>query len=108
MSNEAEFTKGDWYVDDSYATFFLIASGATLICEVESVDEDGYCTPTGEQKANARLIAAAPKMYKSIEDDIAWLTGCISAMSVSSESYRQLSKSIIKKKALLAEARGEI
>jgi hypothetical protein len=67
---------------------------------VESVNEDGYCTPTDEQKANARLISAAPKMYETLEQ-----IRMVLSMSIRSKLETDLLAHIMQ---LLAEARGEI
>ena len=56
----SEFTKGPWYVDDNGQDLF-----------VKSLGDVGYICNVGwirikKNEANARLIAAAPEMYKTL------------------------------------------
>lgn len=54
--SEAKFTKGEWSTDD----MGIVESGNRIVC-------DTYMT-CKEDLANANLIAAAPDMYKALED----------------------------------------
>jgi len=58
MSN-AKFTKGEW--QQSYA---LVVCGDKVITDCESDFTNDAC----ELFANAHLIAAAPEMYKFLDD----------------------------------------
>lgn len=53
-------TPGNWKVLDS-----SIVAKDICICTIE--DDGGYEAPTAERKANARLIAAAPKLLAACE-----------------------------------------
>jgi hypothetical protein len=61
-------TPGPWRVCGGYTPHYIaIAAGGELI--VDSFAEDGYCRNSKcvsweEQRANARLIAAAPELLK--------------------------------------------
>lgn len=65
--SEEKFSKGDWFIDKSYATWLDICANDVHVCEVDSRSVAGEIVPTGEQLANAHLIAAAPEMYRMVE-----------------------------------------
>lgn len=65
--SKAEFTKGEWFADKGdliTTTYRSVENNMIPICEVE-VEFDGAVGV--EQKANARLISKAPKLYKMVE-----------------------------------------
>jgi len=61
---------------------------------------------TGIRRADARLISAAPKLYKLILEAIPWLAD-ISAEVVGNKCARQIDDLVSRMKAALAEASGE-
>ena len=65
--SETKFTKGNWYIDDSYVTFLSIQSEKGNIAEVDCDFSRGRIDPTNEHTANAHLIAAAPELYAMLE-----------------------------------------
>lgn len=101
MTNKTGFTKGEWAIDNTYSTMYLMTSVNGHICEVDcDYDCDGNASPTDEQKANAHLIAAAPEMCRVIEQIVKWQDGDKGELL----EYINNSKSSFKK--LLAKARG--
>lgn len=54
-----EYTKGEWTVEDETNIF----CGDRLIATAGGYS-DNYTSPRAENKANARLIAQAPKTYE--------------------------------------------
>jgi len=103
--SEAKFTKGEWV---SYI-------GACDTQEIRVDDYvvigwqgfDGVAICEDEKAANAHLIAAAPEMYKEIEDDVKNLKSLLMGFDPSSLESAAIEKKISRKKKLLAKARGE-
>ena len=74
---EAKFTKGEWLLtEDNFVDGCVLTStervGMSEICEISAAYLDGGSENSfeREQLANAHLIAAAPDMYKALEDII--------------------------------------
>ena len=69
MSDRPAFTSGPWARDG-----LLIEADATVICAMGILAQSPYETtlPYSNDKANARLIAAAPAMYAALEAHAAW------------------------------------
>ena len=64
----SEFTKGKWEFDESPNSVYVIDvsnDGERVRIDIAPVIKG---TSDGEYKANARLIAAAPEMYKILAD----------------------------------------
>lgn len=97
MSNEANFTKGEWkifnervgVVDNSDTQSF------GMMMEVAYIDMYNFGEDQG--KANSNLIAAAPEMYEMLEM-------LISMPTYDAKHFLESDDSILK---LLAKARGE-
>ena len=72
--NEAKFTKGEWnfYPEDQRDDFMVISDdNGNVVAYLESdvaFDGSAYINKlTGEQDANANLIATSPELYEFIE-----------------------------------------
>ena len=103
MSNETKFTPGPWTANESES---VLGGNMLYISQEEGAPYTEYysdvCqTHEGEdldvQKANARLIAAAPDMY-ALLDEFSTLV-----MPTAGELYKMCDKAT----ALLAKARGD-
>lgn len=109
--SEAKFTKGDWSVSsvtvngERVENSWSVSVGGFLLANVRSGATFGVVDEM--QKANAYLIAAAPEMYKEIEDDIKNLKSLLMGIDPSSLESAAIEKKISRKKKLLAKARGE-
>ena len=89
MSNE-EHTPGPWHSNGT-----AVWSGEKMVAAVYGDDPD--CKPDGRMKANARLIAAAPKLLAFVSEYLeAWADG------MAGDSYLRRQA-----EALLGEATGE-
>jgi hypothetical protein len=68
-------TPGPWEWDEN----FIVAPDPSgkhpdiYIAEIASEDEEGRVASDKEQTANARLIAAAPRMFQELQDSLRWL-----------------------------------
>lgn len=60
----SEHTAGPWIVDwlDDENGWVLDAEN-NYLAEIVTTDEEGFVVPPQQQRANARLIAAAPDLY---------------------------------------------
>ena len=67
---DTKFTKGEWYIEDYSSMLDVGTKHNGSVCTVEC----GYQTsemlidPNDEEMANAHLIAAAPDMYKMLDE----------------------------------------
>lgn len=61
----AKFTKGPWGV---HGDWMIVDSSGRLIAQFEPLNDDLSNANTPESFANAHLIAAAPEMYKALDD----------------------------------------
>ena len=59
----ATFTPGPWTVTHDLDSYYVV-SGSVALAEVSRFSDDGGPTDT-EQRANARLIAAAPELLEA-------------------------------------------
>jgi hypothetical protein len=98
---ETKFTQGPW---DVLGEIVIAEKGHKTIKPLCSFN--GRISPQ-EDKANAHLIAAAPDMYKEIEQDILWLQRLSKGYVIGSCELRSCILRIKTKKSLLAKARGE-
>ena len=64
------YTKGEWTVEDETNIF----CGDRLIATAGGYS-DNYTSPRAENKANARLITQAPRMYEALKQIQRWLLG---------------------------------
>ncbi len=99
------FTKGEWKVDATYSTFININTDSACIADVD-VEGSIY---SEEELANAALIAAAPDMYKVIEElcaEVESLDDIIYGDRGCGEIQEPL-ESVVKARAILKKARGE-
>lgn len=104
---ETKFTKGPWVANygGTEGHIKAIKEGGTPTVAIADV-----ITPSltdEEKKANAHLIAAAPDMYKEIEQDILWLERLSKDYVIGSYELRSIQLRIKSKRILLAKARGE-
>ncbi|AUR83199.1 coil containing protein [Vibrio phage 1.032.O._10N.261.54.F5] len=96
MGNEAKFTQGPW-----------VARGSTpsRIYGMQRADKEVIIAATGSVLENcgdnAYLIAAAPEMYAEIERDVLEIEARLKFAD------KRTLANLKRKKALLAEARGE-
>ncbi len=107
MSNEAKWTKGPWVVGQSAWDEFELCVDTGYgceptgmpneICPIASSHHDGEWG--AEDKANARLIAAAPELYEAL-DMLMDASGPGDAEQIPAEERENIM-------ALLAKARGE-
>jgi len=68
--SEAKFTPGPWKVERfaPYALWVETGDNTAVICDMTGDDgKELQVEPTAEQEANARLIAASPRMYAALE-----------------------------------------
>ena len=94
---KTKFTEGPWVVSGSY-----------IKCEKGHIAQSKAIFLNNKQLiANAHLIAAAPDMYKEIEQDILWLQRLSEDYVIGSYELRSCILRIKTKKSLLAKARGE-
>ena len=65
-----KFTKGEWFIENYSSMLDVAAKGHGSICTVECGYqlEEMLIDPTDEEQANAHLIAAAPDMYKLLDE----------------------------------------
>jgi len=71
-------TPGPWEVEDRDERLLIWADGnhdaiAIIGTVAEGADEDAQEKYEEEQRANARLIAAAPAMYEALEGFVRWV-----------------------------------
>ena len=59
-----EFTSGEWVADDLTETVNTVSDDARTICIITTNDAEDF---SNEDRANARLIAAAPEMYRLLK-----------------------------------------
>ena len=60
-----EFTKGKWVYDEPFVVIFSHET-CEVIAHVQGAGTGSCFCSTQEGQANARLIAAAPEMYKAL------------------------------------------
>lgn len=107
---EIKFTKGEWQLSLDCGGKTLIYSDNEVICEGFMCSHDKVETDSHriEAKANANLVAAAPEMYKNIEEDIEILKRQARNLVLGSHELRSVTLRIKSKAKLLAKARGEL
>ena len=119
--NKPKFTKGEWVAD--------IRGGCCAVYELSKAedtqgmqwDDDrniyysslhakwngNQWSMSEEAVANAHLLAAAPDLYKEIEQDIQWLESMMPKFVYGSYEFGSICRRIETKRKLLAKARGE-
>ena len=69
---ELKTTKGEWFIESNFCTLDVSSKSNGIVCSVECSYQlsEQLIDPTEGEMANAHLIAAAPALYKFIEDQI--------------------------------------
>lgn len=94
-------TPGPWQVNRKYKmSVETCADGQGINLIAECSDPDGFRT-SGEDQANARLIAAAPELLAALEV----ITACVDRNGGSVRTITP--EAIIQARAAIAKARGE-
>jgi hypothetical protein len=70
----SEYTKGPWELTDS-SDFEVRSYDHKLIASIVMMEAQTYGNERRQQKANARLITAAPEMAEMLSDALRWLKG---------------------------------
>ncbi|WP_138438541.1 hypothetical protein [Marinobacter alexandrii] len=104
--SDTKFTPGPWSVHNTGDVFTPL--GAVNASGLDAPSDDGWhiadCDMGGlfleEVRANAHLIAAAPRLYKALEN-------AARVLSYVAEEYPGHAKDLREANAALAEARGE-
>ena len=63
----SKFTSGEWAFDDLTETVNTVSDEARTICIMTTNGVEDF---SNEDRANARLIAAAPEMYKMLKEEL--------------------------------------
>jgi hypothetical protein len=101
---ESKFTKGDWHLHFTGPHWNNPDLRNIEICYNE--EKECICDTVYEE-ADAHLIAAAPELYKNIQQDINILKEQKRKYVIGSFELRSLQLRIETKEKLLAKARGE-
>jgi len=100
-----KFSKGDWVVEKNSAGSIEVVSGVNgwsecgYLC-IGIATEGKECTNNKKTRANANLIAAAPKAYYKLKEVEQYLGAMIGESSYSKTLHDEIIN-------LLAECRGE-
>jgi len=101
-----KFTKFEFEIVDDTFVYALNNKGVNQF-DFNINGNGDYGADLEELKANAHLIAAAPKMYKEIGRDIEWLERLAKKYVIGSYELQGIQSRIENKRKLLSEARGE-
>ena len=83
----SEFTQGEWVYDEPFGVIYSDATNM-VIANVPGAGTGSCFCLTPEGQANARLIAAAPEMYRLLDECVDEL----GATGLSEECYELLNR----------------
>lgn len=107
MNNE-KFTKGNWFVEFNSAGAVEVSTYDKDYLCIGVASEDDDCCGGPTSVANAHLIAAAPRMYDEIKNEVEFLHSLLENFPVNSVESVEICERLELLKSASADARGEL